>query len=215
MKKFKSLFNEVNEQPEHEITVGNYTTKFFYMCGSAQKVMSANSDKEGAEELTKMQDELYKIEKEVMDAGEATEEQKEQARDIYNKIMSKAGEVGLADEIDDYPDSMTYRYDNVITLRSFSKAYGLGGVRIGYGLAHDELISNLLKVKVPFEPSFTAQVAGIAALDDPEFLLKTIKANKQGMKFFKQELNILGVEHIPSAANFILRCLIPRWVQTK
>ena len=109
----------------------------------------------------------------------------------------------FADEIDDYPDSMTYRYDNVITLRSFSKAYGLGGVRIGYGLAHDELISNLLKVKVPFEPSFTAQVAGIAALDDPEFLLKTIKANKQGMKFFKQELNILGVEHIPSAANFI------------
>mgnify|MGYP003313264160 CR=1 FL=1 len=55
MKKFKSLFNEVNEQPEHEITVGNYTTKFFYMCGSAQKVMSANADKEGAEELTKMQ----------------------------------------------------------------------------------------------------------------------------------------------------------------
>ena len=76
MKNFKSLFYEVNEQPEHEIKVGNYTNKFFFMCGSAQKVMSANSDKEGAEELTKMQDELYKIEKEVMDAGEATEEQK-------------------------------------------------------------------------------------------------------------------------------------------
>ena len=102
MKKFKSLFNEVNEQPEHEITVGNYTTKFFYMCGSAQKVMSANADKEGAEELTRMQDEFYKLEKEAMDNGEATDEQKEQARDLYNKIMSKAGEVGLADEIDDY-----------------------------------------------------------------------------------------------------------------
>ena len=49
MKKFKSLFYEVNEQPEHEIKVGNYTTKFFFMCGSAQKVMSANYDKEGAE----------------------------------------------------------------------------------------------------------------------------------------------------------------------
>ena len=102
MKKFKSLYNEVNEQPEHEITVGNYTTKFFYMCGSAQKVMSANADKEGAEELTRMQDEFYKLEKEAMDNGEATDEQKEQARDLYNKIMSKAGEVGLADEIDDY-----------------------------------------------------------------------------------------------------------------
>ena len=86
MKKFKSLYNKVNEQPEHEITVGNYTTKFFYMCGSAQKVMSANADKEGAEELTRMQDEFYKLEKEAMDNGEATDEQKEKARDLYNKI---------------------------------------------------------------------------------------------------------------------------------
>ena len=100
LKEFSESF--ISEQPEHEITVGNYTTKFFYMCGSAQKVMSANADKEGAEELTRMQDEFYKLEKEAMDAGEATEEQKETARDLYNKIMSKAGEVGLADEIDDY-----------------------------------------------------------------------------------------------------------------
>ena len=90
------------EQPEHEITVGNYTTKFFYMCGSAQKVMKKNANVEGAEELTRMQDDFYKLEKEVMDAGEATERQKEQARDMYNQIMKKAGEVGLADDIDDY-----------------------------------------------------------------------------------------------------------------
>jgi histidinol-phosphate aminotransferase len=51
-----------------------------------------------------------------------------------------------------YPDSMHYRYDNVITLRTFSKAYGLAGARIGYGFAHEELIRNLLKVKLPFEP---------------------------------------------------------------
>ncbi len=100
LKEFSESF--ISEQPEHEITVGNYTTKHFFMCGSAQKVMSANADKEGAEELTRMQDEFYKLEKEAMDAGEATEEQKETARDLYNKIMSKAGEVGLADEIDDY-----------------------------------------------------------------------------------------------------------------
>ena len=59
-----------------------------------------------------------------------------------------------------YPDSMHYRYDNVITLRTFSKVYGLAGLRIGYGFAHEELISNLLKVKLPFEPSTLAQVAG-------------------------------------------------------
>ena len=109
----------------------------------------------------------------------------------------------FANEIQDYPVSMAYRYDNVITLRSFSKAYGLGGIRIGYGLAHDELISNLLKVKVPFEPSLPAQIAGLAALDDSEFLLETIKTNKKGMRFFKEELDILGIEHIPSATNFI------------
>ena len=102
MKNFKSLFYEVNEQPEHEIKVGNYTTKFFYMCGSAQKVMKANANVEGAEELTRMQDDFYKLEKEAMDAGEASEEQKKQAVDLYNKIMKKAGEIGLADDIDDY-----------------------------------------------------------------------------------------------------------------
>ena len=61
---------------EHEITVGNYTTKFFYMCGSAQKVMNANKDKTGVEPLVRMQDDFYKLEKDVMDSGEATPEQK-------------------------------------------------------------------------------------------------------------------------------------------
>ncbi len=102
-----------------------------------------------------------------------------------------------------YPDSMNYRYDNIITLRSFSKAYGLGGVRIGYGLAHEDLIQNLLKVKVPFEPSLLAQVAGIAALDDTKFLSKTIELNQKGRKLLTTEFERLGIEYIPSAANFI------------
>ena len=61
-----------------------------------------NANVEGAEELTRMQDDFYKLEKEAMDAGEASEEQKKQAVDLYNKIMKKAGEIGLADDIDDY-----------------------------------------------------------------------------------------------------------------
>ena len=104
---------------------------------------------------------------------------------------------------EDYPDSMTYRYDNVITLRSFSKAYGLGGIRIGYGFAHDELISNLLKVKAPFEPSALAQVAGHAALDDSGFLSKTVETNERGMNYLREQLEIIGVKYIPSVANFI------------
>ena len=108
-----------------------------------------------------------------------------------------------AESREDYPDSMTYRYDNVITLRSFSKAYGLGGIRIGYGFAHDELISNLLKVKAPFEPSALAQVAGHAALDDSGFLSKTVETNERGMNYLREQLEIIGVKYIPSVANFI------------
>jgi histidinol-phosphate aminotransferase len=109
----------------------------------------------------------------------------------------------FACEIQDYPDSMNYRHDNVITLRSFSKAYGLGGIRIGYGFAHDQLIKNLLKVKVPFEPSLLAQVAGMAALDDGDFLSRTIILNEKGKKYLKEELELLKVQYIASAANFI------------
>ena len=109
----------------------------------------------------------------------------------------------FAHDLKDYPDSMTYRYDNVITLRSFSKAYGLGGIRIGYGFAHSDLINNLLKVKVPFEPSSLAQVAGLAALDDDEFLSRTLELNEKGMKYIKEELELLKVRFIPSIANFI------------
>ena len=103
----------------------------------------------------------------------------------------------------DYPDSMTYRYDNVITLRTFSKAYGLAGLRIGYGFAHDTLISNLMKVKEPFEPSLIALTGGMAAMDDHMFLKDTLLMNKAGYIYFKKELEGLGIKTIPSVANFI------------
>ncbi|MBT4661373.1 MAG: histidinol-phosphate transaminase [Candidatus Marinimicrobia bacterium] len=109
----------------------------------------------------------------------------------------------FAKDSPNYPDSMSYRYDNVITLRTFSKAYGLAGARIGYGFAHDSLIQNLMKVKVPFEPSLTAQVAGLAALDDEAFLAETLQVNKKGMTFLKQEFDALNIHQVPSEANFI------------
>ena len=109
----------------------------------------------------------------------------------------------FAKDSPNYPDSMSYRYDNVITLRTFSKAYGLAGIRIGYGFAHESLINNLMKVKVPFEPSFAAQAAGVAALDDSNFLKKTLETNNQGMTYLKTEFDSLHIEHVPSIANFI------------
>jgi histidinol-phosphate aminotransferase len=103
-----------------------------------------------------------------------------------------------------YPDSMHYRYDNVITLRTFSKIYGLAGIRIGYGFAHDVLITNLLKVKLPFEPSSLAQVAGIAALDDTEFVHRSLELNARGRRFIGDGLRKMGFEVIPSEANFVM-----------
>jgi len=110
----------------------------------------------------------------------------------------------FAQENPQYPDSMTYRHDNVITLRTFSKAYGLAGLRIGYGFAHGELIRNLLKVKLPFEPSHTAEAAGIGALEDAEFLERTTENNRKGRKFLLKALTELGFNVVCSDANFVL-----------
>jgi histidinol-phosphate aminotransferase len=103
-----------------------------------------------------------------------------------------------------YPDSMHYRYDNVITLRTFSKIYGLAGARIGYGFAHEELIRNLLKVKLPFEPSTPAQAAGVAALADKEFLHRSLELNARGLHYLTTSLEAIGLHAVPSDANFVM-----------
>src|SRR5262249_21421848 len=110
-----------------------------------------------------------------------------------------------------YPDSMHYRYDNVITLRTFSKIYGLAGARIGYGFAHEELIRNLIrnlhKVKLPFEPSTPAQAAGIGALADKEFLHRALEMNARGLRTLTEGLRSLGMTVVPSEANFLMTVL--------
>ncbi|PWU10112.1 MAG: histidinol-phosphate transaminase [Terriglobia bacterium] len=106
-----------------------------------------------------------------------------------------------------YPDSMHYRYDNVITLRTFSKIYGLAGIRIGYGFAHEELIRNLLKVKLPFEPSTPAQAAGIGALSDKEFLHRSLELNARGLRYLAEGLAGAGLDVVPSEANFLMAIL--------
>jgi histidinol-phosphate aminotransferase len=102
-----------------------------------------------------------------------------------------------------YPDSMQYRLDNVITLRTFSKAYGLAGIRIGYGFAEKNLISNLMKVKLTFDPSNVAQAAGIAALNDDDFLERTLHLNRIGKQFMYDLFDRLGIRHIKTHGNFV------------
>jgi histidinol-phosphate aminotransferase len=104
----------------------------------------------------------------------------------------------------DYPDSMQYRMDNVITLRTFSKAYGLAGIRIGYGFAREELCENVLKVKLPFEPSVLAEAAGLGALDDAGFLKTTLDINRKGKLLLTDAFRELGLHAIPTDANFFL-----------
>jgi len=103
-----------------------------------------------------------------------------------------------------YPDSMHYRYDNVITLRTFSKIYGLAGLRVGYGFAHEELIANLLKVKLPFEPSGLAQSAAIAALDDQDFVRRALELNARGLRRIGDALREMGFDVVTSEANFVM-----------
>ena len=113
----------------------------------------------------------------------------------------------FARHIDDFPDSLDYRFDNVITLRTFSKAYGLAGFRIGYALGHDKLISQLLKTKLTFEPSALAQAAALAAFEDTTFLNRSIEMVEKGRKrlyaFFEEQ----GIEYVRSSSNSVMMIL--------
>jgi histidinol-phosphate aminotransferase len=94
--------------------------------------------------------------------------------------------------------------ENVIVLRTFSKAYGLAGLRIGYAIGHPEMIQLLNKVRQPFNVNAMAQAAALAALDDVTHLVETREMVFQGLEFFERELPKLGIETVPSGANFIL-----------
>src|SRR5207237_10938440 len=88
------------------------------------------------------------------------------------------------------------------------KINGRAGVRIGYGFAHEELIRNLLKVKLPFEPSTPAQAAGIGALADKEFLHRSLELNARGLRTLTQGFEELGMTVVPSEANFVMTVLL-------
>lgn len=105
---------------------------------------------------------------------------------------------------DEFPDTTLMGYKNLITLRTFSKSYGIAAVRIGYAVAEPELIEPLLKVKLTFEPSNVAQAGGIGALDDEEFLEQTISNNNKGLAYFYSEFDKMGLKYVPSFGNFVM-----------
>ncbi len=105
----------------------------------------------------------------------------------------------------DYPQSLAYVNDRpVIVTRSFSKAYGLAGLRVGYGVAQASLIAAMDAVREPFNVNSLAQVAATAALDDAAFLAKTRRMTQEGRQYVTKELDRLALRHVPSVTNFIL-----------
>ena len=93
---------------------------------------------------------------------------------------------------------------NVILMRTFSKIHGLAGLRLGYGIGHPAFIAALEKIRQPFNINSLAQAAGLAALDDTAHVRKTRQNNAAGRKFWESALWAMGVEFVPTSANFIL-----------
>ncbi|HEX5483589.1 MAG TPA: histidinol-phosphate transaminase [Terriglobia bacterium] len=93
---------------------------------------------------------------------------------------------------------------NVLVLRTFSKVYGLAGLRVGYGMGHSELIESLNRVRAPFNTSRPSQAAALAALGDQDHVAQSVESNAREMRFVSEELTLLGVKYTPSSANFLL-----------
>ncbi len=95
-------------------------------------------------------------------------------------------------------------FPNVAVLRTFSKSYGLAGLRLGCGLMHPELAAVLRTVSIPFSVNLTAELAGLAALEDKVFYQETLRVTREGRSQLAKELRALNCEVAPSQANFLL-----------
>ena len=105
----------------------------------------------------------------------------------------------------DYPDTSNWLQDfpNLIVTRTFSKAYGLASLRVGYGLSHPDVADLLNRVRQPFNVNSMALAAAKAALDDQDFIRRAVEVNSSGMIQLKHGFAELGLDYIPSVGNFI------------
>jgi histidinol-phosphate aminotransferase len=113
-----------------------------------------------------------------------------------------------AEYVDDplYPDSLAYHREGrlLVTLRTFSKIYGLAGLRVGYGVTRSDIVDALHRIRQPFNVNALAQVAARAALDDDDHVDRTRATNREGMAFLRAACERLGLPVVPSRANFLL-----------
>lgn len=106
----------------------------------------------------------------------------------------------------DFPDAIQLqkKYPNIIIMRTFSKAYGLAGLRVGYAIGNKKAIDYLNRVRQPFNVNSAAQIAAFTALDDTDFLRRTIKNNREGKVYLYKEFKNLNLHYFETQANFIL-----------
>lgn len=134
--------------------------------------------------------------------------------DEFEKFMDKVpdGVLVVLDEAyyeyvqdPEYPDTLKYFLDgrDILVLRTFSKAYGLAGLRIGYGIGKKEILTEMNKIREPFNTNTLAQIASIHALTDDEHVRKTIENNEAGKKYLYSEFDLMGVKYVPTETNFI------------
>ena len=105
----------------------------------------------------------------------------------------------------DYPDASRWlgEFSNLIVTRTFSKAYGLAALRVGYGLSHPDVADLLNRARQPFNANALAQVAAVAALNDPDYVQRSVELNDAGLRQLSEGFDRLGLSYIPSVGNFI------------
>jgi histidinol-phosphate aminotransferase len=106
----------------------------------------------------------------------------------------------------EYPDSLDYLKDgkNILALRTFSKIYGLAGLRIGYGITTAAIAELMNKVRQPFNTNSLAQIGALAALADRKHVEKSVAVNNEGKQYLYQSFQQLGISYVPTETNFIL-----------
>jgi histidinol-phosphate aminotransferase len=135
-------------------------------------------------------------------------------QEMFNRFLSELPDrvIVILDEaygdfVEDpfYPNGLDYINDRkpMIVLRTFSKVYGLAGLRIGYALGREDLIACLYQVRDPFPVHRLAQVAAVAALGDQDHVVRSIQLVYEGKRYLSKELDKLGLLYVPSQANFI------------
>ncbi|HHU63402.1 MAG TPA: histidinol-phosphate transaminase [Clostridiales bacterium] len=107
---------------------------------------------------------------------------------------------------DDYPESVALleEYPNIIILRTFSKIYGLAALRVGYAIGHPDMISDINRVRGPFNVNTASQVAALASLDDPDFVERSRQNNEQGKEYLYKAFESMGLEYIKTHGNFVM-----------